>query len=145
MEIRPLELSEIDIAVQLIWDVFMQFEAPDYMQEGIDTFWEFIHNREVIASRQLWGAFDEDTIVGAIVFEAARSHINCFFVKAGYQKQGIGKKLWESVKNTNSVDTVTVNSSPYAVEIYHKLGFEDTDCEQLRNGIRYTPMIYHKV
>ncbi|WP_460645598.1 GNAT family N-acetyltransferase [Lacrimispora brassicae] len=37
---------------------------------------------------------------------------------------------------------MTVNSSPYAVEIYHKLGFVDTDTEQLVNGIRFIPMEY---
>ena len=35
-----------------------------------------------------------------------------------------------------------VNSSPYAVDVYHKLGFTDTDKEQMTNGIIYTPMIY---
>ncbi|MBU9737013.1 GNAT family N-acetyltransferase [Diplocloster agilis] len=33
-----------------------------------------------------------------------------------------------------------LNSSPYAVPIYKKLGFRNTDTEQLMNGIRYTPM-----
>ena len=32
------------------------------------------------------------------------------------------------------------NSSPYAVPVYHKLGFVDTDTEQLSDGMRYTPM-----
>ena len=35
---------------------------------------------------------------------------------------------------------MTVNSSPYAVPIYHKLGFKDTGSEQVVNGLRFTPM-----
>ncbi len=37
--------------------------------------------------------------------------------------------------------SVTVNAAPYAVEFYHKVGFEDTDEEQTLAGITYTPMI----
>ena len=35
---------------------------------------------------------------------------------------------------------VTVNSSPYGVEFYHKLGFRDLRPQEKRDGIIYTPM-----
>ena len=35
---------------------------------------------------------------------------------------------------------VTVNSSPYAVDFYHKIGFVDVREEIERDGIRFTPM-----
>ena len=35
---------------------------------------------------------------------------------------------------------MTVNSSPYAVGIYRKLGFKAVDDEQSVNGLRFTPM-----
>ena len=50
----------------------------------------------------------------------------------------------ESVKQlfrTVRIEKMTVNSSPYAVPIYHKLGFKETDSEQIVNGLRYIPMI----
>ena len=53
---------------------------------------------------------------------------------------GIGKALFNAVKNECPSDKITVNSSPYAVPIYHKLGFTDTDTEQVVNGLRFTPM-----
>jgi len=37
---------------------------------------------------------------------------------------------------------ITVNSSPYAVEAYRRLGFVNTDTEQLTNGIRYYSMTH---
>lgn len=37
---------------------------------------------------------------------------------------------------------VTVNASHFAIPIYHKLGFIDTDKEQTVNGLRFTPMTY---
>ena len=61
--------------------------------------------------------------------------------KAERGRQGTGRALFERVCQDNPFDTMTVNSSPYAVPIYHRLGFTDTDVEQVTNGLRYTPMI----
>lgn len=36
---------------------------------------------------------------------------------------------------------ITVIASPYGHEFYKKLGFKDTDVEQVTNGVRYYPMI----
>ena len=58
------------------------------------------------------------------------------------RSKGIGKQLWEYLKENSSNDEFTVNSSPFAVPVYHKLGFVDTNTEQLTDGIRYTPMKY---
>ena len=43
-------------------------------------------------------------------------------------------------------ERVTVHSSPYAVEIYSRMGFEPTDTEQTVNGLRFIPMehVYHE-
>ena len=35
---------------------------------------------------------------------------------------------------------MTVNSSHYAIPIYHRFGFHDTYQEQMQDGIRFTPM-----
>ena len=61
-------------------------------------------------------------------------------VLPAYQRQGIGRRLWEYLLNHSSNMVFTVNSSPYAVPVYHKLGFKDMDEEQLTDGMRYTPM-----
>ena len=50
------------------------------------------------------------------------------------------RTLWEYVLNHSERNVFTVNSSPYAVPVYRKLGFVETDTEQLADGMRYTPM-----
>ena len=72
------------------------------------------------------------------------SEICCFFVKAQNHRQGIGRKLWEYLCENSQSKIITVNSSPYAVPIYHKLGFVDLDIEQVSDGMRYTPMKYER-
>ena len=140
MEIRALSGPEIGDAVDLIWTTFLQFEAPEYSPEGVRAFQDFIENREILQTLEFWGAYDGRELKGVIAAHEGRTHICCFFVKAQYQGQGIGRELWEFLKENSSSPCITVNSSPYAVPIYRKLGFVDTDTEQLSDGMRYTPM-----
>ncbi len=140
MQILPLNASQIDAAVQLIWETFLQFEAPDYSDEGITSFQKFIQNEEIVRSLSFWGAYDGKELIGTVATRENHSHICCFFVRARYQRQGIGKMLWEHLLKHSESAIITVNSSPYAIAFYHRLGFVDTDSEQLVDGIRFTPM-----
>lgn len=49
--------------------------------------------------------------------------------------------LFALVCKDNTSGSITVNSSPFAVPVYHHLGFTDTDSEKVTNGLRYTPMV----
>lgn len=142
MDITTQELShnETTTALALVWEVFTEFEAPDYSQEGIDEFRSFLSNQGEMNKLQFIGAFIQDKIVGIIAMR--QDHISLLFVKKEFHRQGIAKKLFWSVLSQNKGDRITVNSSPYALEIYRKLGFIATNTEQITNGIRYTPMTY---
>ena len=144
MEIRQLNQFEIDEAVRLIWETFLQFEASDYSDEGVQSFKDFIENQEILKTLELFGAYEKNELKGVIATNEKRKHICCFFVKAEYHRQGIGRNLWEYVLNHSEQNVFTVNSSPYAVPVYHKLGFIDTDEERLADGIRYTPMEFER-
>lgn len=144
MEIKKIDDLQIGQALDLIWETFLQFEAPDYSAEGVQSFRVFIENKEIVQTLEFWGAYDDGELKGVIAANENRKHICCFFVKAEYHRQGIGKKLWEFLLDNSQNEIITVNSSPYAVPVYHKLGFADTDTEQLTDGIRYTPMKFEK-
>ena len=142
MEIKKIDQAQMDNAIDLIWTTFLQFEAPDYSDEGIQSFKNFIENKEIINTLEFWGAYDNQKLKGVIATNENRKHICCFFVEAQYQRQGIGRKLWEYLLENSQKEVITVNSSPYAVPVYHKLGFVDTNTEQLSDGMKYTPMKY---
>ena len=145
MEIKKIiDDLQISNAINLIWETFLQFEAPEYSVEGIQSFRDFIEDKEIIQTVEFWGAYDNKELKGVIATNDNRKHICCFFVKAQYHRQGIGKKLWEYLCKNSHSKIITVNSSPYAVPFYHKLGFIDTDIEQLSNGIKYTPMRFER-
>ncbi|MBY2479118.1 GNAT family N-acetyltransferase [Clostridioides difficile] len=147
--IRELKEQDIRNALDLIWNVFEEFESPDYCDEGIKSFHEFIEYNSIIEkvkekSLFFWGCFDCERLIGVLAIRDL-NHICMLFVDKNYHKRGIAKKLITTgieycIYNKINLTEITVNSSPYAVEVYHKLGFKDTDVEQTTDGIRFTPM-----
>lgn len=87
---------------------------------------------------------ENDELLGVLAMRE-NNHISLMFVKKEHQREGIARKLFEfaleSCRTTDSnLQTITVNSSRYAVEIYEKMGFIKIDSEQENHGIRFTPM-----
>ena len=64
-------------------------------------------------------------------------------ITAGEVATAIFNYLLKDILNKNpSIIELTLNSSPYAIPFYLKLGFEPTSEEQEIDGIRFTPMKY---
>lgn len=139
MEYRKINNEEIEEAIKLVWKVFLEYEAPDYSDEGIEEFKKSIEDKSWVDAREFYGAFENDKIIGVIATKD-KHHIALFFVDGKYHKQGIGKQLFNVVLELNNASDFTVNSSPYAHEVYKHLGFEDTDVEQCINGLKFYPM-----
>lgn len=140
MEIRKVENDELKEALELVWEVFKEFEAPEYCREGIEEFRNFLNNKTEIEKLVMYGAFQNKMVIGVLAMRS--DHISLFFVNKEYHRKGVGKTLFNYMKEHSDKNRFTVNSSPYAVKIYKKLGFIPRDIEQITNGIRYTPMIY---
>ena len=114
-QIEELKLEDLKEALKVVEVTFMKFEAPDYSEEK---------NVGVIGYRD-------------------NSHINLLFVLEEYQYNGIAKALYNLViENCKKIGTkrVTVNSSPYAHNVYLKFGFIDDDKMQEIDGIKFYPM-----
>lgn len=144
MIIREIKESEKDEAMSLVRKVFMEFVAPEYDEKGIQTFCAFIEDEKGIADLTIYGAFEEEIIIGVAATREAGSHISLLFVDDGSQMQGIGKKLFQTIVNKCTAHEITANSSPFALDFYHSIGFCDKSGECLKDGIRYTPMVYTK-
>lgn len=144
MEIKKIDRNQRDTAIKLVLAVFMQFEAPDYSIEGVETFKRTaIYNNDFLDSLNMYGAYDSETLLGVIATRNKGNHIALFFVDGKHHRQGIGKKLFQIVLENSTGKEITVNSSPYAVEVYHRLGFVDIAPEETTNEIRYIPMVYN--
>lgn len=141
--VRRLSPEEIPAALELCWQVFLQFEAPEYPPEGVAAFRASLDDRERTRQLKFYGAFDGEKLVGVLAMRLPQ-HIGGFFVAAAYHRRGIGRHLFEAMRRDYQTQIFTVNSSPYAVEVYRRLGFVPTDTEQLTDGLRYTPMRFEQ-
>ena len=146
--IRTINENEWEEAMNLAWDTFILYEAPEYTKEGITSFRNFVRDPIlktlfIEGKYNVLAAFNNNIIVG-IIGVRNETHISLLFVDSEYHKKGIARRLvektFERTYEKYGKREMTVNSSPYAVGFYHKMGFVDTDIEQTTDGIRDTPM-----
>jgi GNAT superfamily N-acetyltransferase len=149
MVIRKLIEKDLPPALDLVWAVFSHFEAPEYTQEGIDVFRDFIDLESIRRMEEagvllFYGAFEKDRIVGVIAVRGL-SHISLLFVDPDYHRRGVARALFSEIQRlvrANDLSEITVNSSPFAVDFYKKVGFRALSPELEKQGIRYTPMSF---
>lgn len=147
-EIRSAYRDEWQDAMALAWKTFMRFEADVYTREGVKNFENFItdstlYRMFVMGAYQLFVALDCSKIVGMITLRDL-THISLLFVDEAYHRRGVGRALMgylaDYLRTEVGAERMTVNSSPYGVRFYHKMGFRDMRPEETRDGITYTPM-----
>ena len=62
--IRELRKEEIGEALDLVSRVFQAYEAPDYTEEGVETFYQSAHEEGYLAQLRWYGAFVPEGLVG---------------------------------------------------------------------------------
>lgn len=152
-QIRQINSSEVNEALALALEVFMEFEAPDYKPQGVETFKrDIVENKEFITKCEngecpIYTAFDNGKIIGIIGMRSNKTHINLVFTKKEYHRQGVATAIFnylleDLLKENPNLKEITLNSSPYGLPFYLKIGFIPLSDEQETDGIRYTPMKY---
>ncbi|MGX7150123.1 GNAT family N-acetyltransferase [Enterococcus ureasiticus] len=143
---NELELKE---TLALVQHVFFEFEAPDYSNEGIEQFKQFISFEQItkqLVNQELiiWTHYTSTAQITGMVALKLPSHISLLFVDKSFHKKGIARQLMQTASiysqkryNTNKL---TLNSSPYAFDFYKHIGFVPTDTQQEIDGIIFTPM-----
>ncbi len=146
---RSMTPDEAEAASKMVAEVFDQFIAPEYAPEGRAQFMRYIEPAELRArlnSRHFTLlAFVGDQIVGILEMRDYE-HISLLFVAAAYHRQGIAGELWRRAlalcrSHNPGLTRVTVNSSPFAVEVYRRLGFSPAGPRQVVHGIGFVPMV----
>jgi len=150
-QIKEITQNELKQALDLAEAVFSEFVAKDFSEEGIKTFNDYLKTKyEEYASgltsgdKKVWGYFKDGEIIGVLAVRN-NSHIALMFVDKRHHRKGIAKKLFIHFLKEAEKDEpaeITVNSSPYAVPVYERLGFEKVSELQEKNGILFTHMLY---
>lgn len=146
---REMIAGEEQLVCDLVEEVFTEFVAPDYREEGITEFFRFANPIKMKQRVQSGGfvlvACQAENIVGVIEF-VPPDRIAMLFV--AIQHQGIASDLISGAvnkaraENTN-IEKITVHSSPYAEPFYTRIGFHKTGDMVTDHGIKYIPMELH--
>ena len=140
--------GEETAVIDLVLEVFDEFVAPGFADEGVTEFKKYVH-ADAISERLKDGnivelAESEGKIIGVIEIREY-SHIALLFVDKSHQRKGVaGELLKKSIEicrdRKPDINRITVNSSPNAADAYRRLGFQDIEDEKVVNGIRFIPM-----
>lgn len=140
MQLRKLHITEYSQAAGLSLKVYLESGSRDFNAEGLETFKSFVNSNELINELTIYGAFEQNKLIGILGTKNKGTHLSLFFILPEYQRKGIGRKLFDYAFKSDPVEEMTVNSSSYAIEFYRSLGFEKVSEEEEKNGIKYTPM-----
>jgi SAM-dependent methyltransferase/GNAT superfamily N-acetyltransferase len=143
-----MAVAEAPAACELVARSFGEFVAPDYSPEGAAEFLRFAMPAAML-ERVQGGGFvlvaEETGVLAGVAEFREDSHIALLFVDRPHQRRGIARELVRRGvdlcrSRQPGLTQITVNSSPYAIPVYLRLGFSATGPEQEVHGIRFTPM-----
>ncbi len=140
IKIEKLGIDRIDECLDLVWEVFSEFEVPTYPKEGAITYKQTIEKTRKDKDVFFYGAMHEGKVVGVLGMQG--NHIRYFYIDKKYHGLGLGRDLFALAKKDCQKGAITVNAMVYGVPIYTRLGFVPTDNQKCVNGVIFTPMKY---
>ena len=145
IECRPMLPSEAADVLELALRSFQAAVASDFTPEGVREFersarWATV---EAAPGHEVSVAVEDGRLLGMIDLREC-AHVALFFVDSAEQRRGIGRRLLDCALarclKRPGLESITVNSSRFAIPAYERLGFSATGPETEQQGIISTPM-----
>ena len=100
MQICKIVPEKLRPALELIWEVFEEFEVPDYEEMGIQTFRHFIEYHNMVekvnqGEMKFYGCYLNQYLIGVIALRTGQ-HISLLFVRGEISSSGSGNEADES-------------------------------------------------
>ena len=146
-EIRWASPQEWKDVMTFVWKAFLQSEDKKCTEEGKNSFYRFIADREL---RDSFYQGDYPVLIATVRNVIAgvaairyHNHLSLLFVDESFYRQGIGKALLTAaiqyVRDTGE-RYMSLQATSDAVNFYRKLGFRSIRPEEEFAGIRITRM-----
>ena len=147
MIFRTATGSDAEAISELILS-FQQEYTVDPSGRGAEEFLASISaeaQRGYIGSARYYYLVGEaENVVVCVIAIRDRTHVFHLFVARAFQRQGLARELWrracQAVAPVGQSVEFTVNSSPMAVPVYRRFGFEQTSPQVEMHGIAFVPM-----
>ena len=83
--IRKLDKAEFQQATTLALEVYLQCGQDDFEDEGLESFKSFIFNDKLMNELCIYGAFEENKLIGIMGTKNEGKHISLFFINFIYE------------------------------------------------------------
>jgi len=143
MEFTKVSRERNGECLDLVWRVFSELETPIFGEAASLEYKKIIDETRDKNNIEFYAALDGEKVVGALGMRE-NNHIGYFYIDPSYQKQGIGKALFNLMKGNCEEKVFTVNAMPTGVNAYSRLGFLQTGDLINTNGVITTPMKYRE-
>ena len=145
LRVRKLRSEELPAASRVLWTAYYAAEKDKTSLEGLTTFRDLtqplsLQMNAFSGDVLFYGAFKGETLV-AVGALKDRKHVLLLYVLPQEQRSGIGSRLLTKLLSFSTVPDTTVNAAPDAVPFYEKHGFTAVSPLQVKDGIRFVPMI----
>lgn len=124
MDIRPIFEHELEAAFPVVAELRTHLDREEFV---------YAVKRQAALGYELWGAFEDRALVGAIGFRSAHTlargahlHVDDLVVTQSRRKSGIGRALLELAEKEarrHGFDGVYLDSRPDALPFYYALGY----------------------
>lgn len=143
--IKDFKIEDLTEISKLINRVSDKFVVAHYSETGQRNFKNFISPKAILERSKKDSfllTFKTNNVLEGVIEVKDNNHICLFFVDPNHHRKGIGRKLMLEVfkRITGKTNSITVNSSEYAENVYRRFGFETVDVLQEINGIEFIPM-----
>jgi GNAT superfamily N-acetyltransferase len=150
MLIRPIEENDIPEVARLLNVLSREFIVHESTPEGASTFLRENDEegiRRYIEMGHVYHVAEIDGEIAGFIAIRERKHLFHMFVAVKWQRQRVGRKLWEVARETAILSggsgAFTVNASNFAVPMYEAMGFVRTAPMQCVKGLFFNPMERH--
>ena len=100
--------------------------------------------RRITSPRYMYMVSMSRCVVSGVVGLRDCTHLLHLFVDPRFQRQGVGRRLWDEIKDQallfGNTHGFTVNATSFAVPVYERFGFRPSGPRIETDGIAYTPM-----
>lgn len=93
MNIRQLDNSEYGKATDLALDVFTECGSADFDAKGLQTFKSFIRNDGLMNELCMFGAFDNETLIGII----GTKNGGCSYLIVIHTPEVPSQRYWQTI------------------------------------------------
>ena len=143
MNIRVAEKNDVDKISNLVASLshFYLKNPEDVLPEWFDqTLTNSAFSKRVAGTDYSNFVYEvEGEIIGYIAMKG-NSHLFHLFVSEKHQGKGLSRELWAFATNVCVSNVYTLRSSLYAIPVYRKFGFIESDVSGEKDGIGFQPM-----